>query len=67
MYLSGDKRDSNTTTRYMDDILNIDNIKFDNMKSLFSITVKAATLIFLSGRGFVIPSSHEGKIGNRKF
>ena len=63
MYLSGDKQDSNTTTRYMDDMLNIllDNIKFDNMKSHFPITVKAATLIFLSGRGLVIPSSHEEK------
>ena len=67
MYLSGDKQDSNTTTRYMDDILNIDNIKFVNMKRHFSITAKAATLIFLSGRGLVRPFSHEGKIGNRKF
>ena len=29
----------------------------------FSLTVKAATLIFISGRGLAIPSAKEGKSG----
>ena len=29
----------------------------------FSLTVKAATLIFISGRGSAIPSAKEGKSG----
>ena len=30
----------------------------------FSLTVKAATLIFISGRGLVISSAKEGKSGS---
>ena len=30
----------------------------------FSLTVKAATLIFISGRGSDIPSANEGKSGS---
>ena len=29
----------------------------------FSLTVKVATLIFISGRGLAIPSAKEGKSG----
>ena len=33
----------------------------------FSLTVKAATLIFISGRGSAISSAKEGKSGNQLF
>ena len=38
-------------------------IKHRNVLIDFSLTVKAATLIFISGRGSAIPSAKEGKSG----
>ena len=41
------------------------NAKYSNSVLLhFSLSVKAVTLIFISGRDLAISSSHEGKTGN---
>ena len=41
-------------------------VEFQNVKVLidFSLTVKAATLIFISGRGSAISSAKQGKSGS---
>ena len=37
---------------------------FQYVAVLFSLSVKAVTLIFISGRDLAISSTHEGKTGN---
>ena len=48
------------------EILTCNHIKYKRGNSIlfdFSLTVKAATLIFISGRGSAISSAKEGKSG----
>ena len=42
---------------------NINNTRYTVVLLDFSLTVKVATLIFISGRGWAISSANEGKSG----